>query len=1133
MVIFGKNFKMKKIILLLVLASYFNGFSQVIMSGSGSYSQNFDALLNTGSVNNWIDNSTIPSVFSQRTSTSTTYAAGTGSLSSGGLYSFGATGSTERALGTIGSANVTSGGNFAHGILLQNTSGFDVNSLNVSYTLEQWRNGGNTTPNVVTFWYRVSTTSITNLISPAPNFNLGWTAVTVLNAASPTNTATSGPLDGNNSLNRVTLSNVSIPNLVIPNGSYIMLRWYDPDHTGSDHGLAIDDVSLDWTICTSPTNYYLDSDGDSFGNPNSIVQSCVAPAGYVTNDSDCDDSNASINPNTIWYADIDGDTFGNANATFTGCVPPIGFILNSTDCDDNNSNVSAFSTFYQDLDQDGFGNSSVEISSCGQPSGYVVNATDCNDNDNSVNALSIWYQDSDSDGFGNPVISVSNCGQPTGYVSNNTDCDDSNNQINPNATEVFDGVDNNCDLVIDEGFTLTTYYEDLDGDSFGSSVSIQSVTNPGSGYSLVSGDCNDNNNLINPNAIEVCDGIDNNCDLSIDENLPTFTYYLDADNDGFGDLNFTLTNCSVPTGYSVNSLDCDDSNNQINPNATDIPANGIDEDCSGADAPLVPLMLGIYEFTQPSGCPVTATAVTNQPTSATFSVFSSTGVNCQAAGNVFNNNDWNTSSTIDLSEYAEFSITANECQSLNLDRVAFNHRTSATGGNPTWYLRSSLDNYTTNVGTGLSANNNNTNLDDTVNLGIAFDAVSNVTFRFYITGIGTTGATFRLDNVSLYGNAIALPTQTYYADTDNDGFGDLANDSISCVAPIGFVSNSSDCNDQNALINPTTIWFFDADNDQIGDSTVSFTGCTPPNGYVLSAGDCDDSNAQISGPITYYLDSDGDSFGVDSTSQTLCQNPGVGYVTIGGDCNDTDPAINPSAIEICDGIDNDCDGLMDDGLVFTMYYVDADGDGFGDEATGVESCSQPQNTITTGGDCDDTNDQIYPGATEVCDEVDNDCDGSTDEGLNFITYYTDADNDGFGTGSTGLSFCSIPGPGFSTNNQDCDDTNGQINPNAADILDNGIDENCDGVDGNLGIQLISDINLWVSPNPSSGSFAIEFNRTVANAFIHLTDLNGKVIRVYQFSGDEIQISESNLEKGVYLLNISIDGNTIMKRILVQ
>lgn len=840
--------------------------------------------------------------------------------------------------------------------------------------------------------------------------------------------------------------------------------------------------------CLTQTTYYADSDGDTFGNPTSTIQACSAPTGYVSNNLDCDDSNALINPNTIWYADNDGD---------------------------------------------GFGNPAVSISSCGQPSGYVINSTDCDDNNASANVLSTWYQDFDGDGFGNPSISISNCGQPAGYVNNSSDCNDSNNQINPNATELFDGVDNNCNLATDEGFTLITYYEDLDGDNFGSSVSIQSVTDPGSGYSLVSGDCNDNNNLINPNAVEVCDGFDNNCNLSIDENLPTFTYYLDSDNDGFGDSSFTTTSCSLPSGYSVNSLDCDDSDNQINPNATDIPANGIDEDCSGSDAPLVPLMLGIYEFTQPSGCPVTATSVTNQPTSATFGLFSSSGVNCQAAGNVFNNSDWNTTSTIDLTEYAEFSITANQCQSLDLDRVAFNHRTSATGGNPTWYLRSSLDNYTSNVGTGSSANNNNTNLDDTVNLGSAFDAVSNVTFRFYITGIGTTGATFRLDNVSLYGNAIALPTQTYYADSDNDGFGDLLTDSISCVTPVGFVSNSSDCNDSNNAINPTTIWYLDADNDTFGDANISTVSCTQPIGYVLDSTDCNDNNNQITGSNIYYVDADGDGFGNFTTGAPYCTNPGLGYVTNSTDCDDANNAIYPGATEICDGIDNDCIGGIDNGLTFTTYYTDFDLDGYG-TGIGQSLCSNPgAGFALVAGDCNDNNNQINPNSPEICDGIDNDCVGGIDNGLTFVTYYTDADNDGFGIGTSGISLCENPGPGFSTNNQDCNDANNQINPNASDILDNAIDENCDGVDGYLGIQVISDFKVIISPNPNSGSFFINFNQAVTNAEIKLTNLNGKVIRVYSFSGDTISISNNNLEKGVYLLDVSIDGKILVERILVQ
>lgn len=863
--------------------------------------------------------------------------------------------------------------------------------------------------------------------------------------------------------------------------------------TSGTGNLQIDEIRVGSTwesvtpACQQILSWYPDNDSDGFGSPSPIIQSCCQPVGYVSNNTDCDDSNALINPNTIWYADMDGDGFGNLNATSIGCVFPMNFVLNSTDCDDANFNANAVSTFYQDLD---------------------------------------------GDGFGNPAISISNCGQPTGYVANNTDCDDSNSSINSSATEIADNIDNDCDGLTDEGFAILTWYLDNDLDSYGGTDSLQSILSPGANYVLTDGDCNDTNASINPNAIEICDSIDNNCDGLIDNGLTFLTYYVDADGDTYGSTNDSISACSQPTGYVLNNTDCDDSNASINPGATEVPVNGIDEDCNGADAPLVPLNLGMYQFTGTVDCTTLDNAVTSQPQGATFSLFNGVGSNCASAGGVFNRSGWNTLTTVDLNQYNEFSLVAQDCKKLNLDRVAFKFRPSGSAGSPIWHLRSSVDNYTSDIDFGTGANVNNAYLDDTVFL-TNHTNLDQITFRVYLTEILGTTTTWRMDDVSLFGNIISVTPQTYFADSDSDGYGNSAMDTLTCSMPVGYVLDNTDCNDQDSLINPMSVWYIDSDNDLIGDSTVSFTGCTAPNGYVLSAGDCDDSNAQISGPVTYFLDSDGDSFGVDSTAQTLCQNPGVGYVSVGGDCNDSNASINPNATEICDGIDNDCDGLADDGLLFAMYYVDADGDGFGDEATGVESCSQPQNTITVGGDCDDANDQIYPGATEICDAVDNDCDGSTDEGLTFITYYTDADNDGFGTGSTGLSFCENPGPGFSANNQDCNDTNGQINPNATDILDNGIDENCDGVDGYLGIQVISDFNVMVSPNPNMGSFTIEFNQLVTNAEINLTDLNGKVVRVYQLSGDSIQISDSNLEKGVYLLNVSIQGNILIERIIVQ
>jgi hypothetical protein len=836
--------------------------------------------------------------------------------------------------------------------------------------------------------------------------------------------------------------------------------------------------------CSTQQIYFADSDGDSFGNPTSTIQACSPPIGYVTNATDCDDANASINPNTTWYADVDGDSYGNLNAIFTGCVPPIGFVLNSSDCDDSNPSLNILTTYYQDLDQDG---------------------------------------------FGNPAVSISNCSQPLGYVINNTDCNDNSISQNSAATEIADNIDNDCDGLVDEGFAALTWYLDNDQDGFGGTDSVQSILSPGGNYILVGGDCNDVLASVNPNAQEICDGIDNNCDGLMDNGLIFSTYYADNDGDTYGNSTDSIVSCSQPVGYVSNNTDCNDAIVSINPGATDIPVNGIDEDCNGQDAPLVPLNLGMYQFAGTVDCATQDNAVTSQPSGAQFSLFNGVGTNCSAAAGVFNRSGWNTGIVVDSTEYNEFSVTADDCKKLNLDRVAFKFRPSGSAGSPVWHLRSSVDNFSTDLDFGTGANVNSAYLFDTVYLSNHLN-LNQVTFRFYITEILGTTTTWRMDDVSLFGNIISVTPQTYYADFDGDGFGDLNLDTLTCNLPNGFVIDNTDCNDQNALINPSTLWYFDADNDQIGDATVSFTGCTPPNGYVLSAGDCDDSNSQISGPVTYYADLDSDGFGLDSSAQLLCQNPGAGYVTTGGDCDDLNNLINPNAQEICDGIDNDCDGLADDSLLFTMYYVDVDGDGFGDEATAVESCSQPQNTITIGGDCDDTNDQIYPGATEICDDVDNDCDGSTDEGLNFITYYTDADNDGFGTGSTGLSFCSIPGPGFSTNNQDCDDNNGQINPNAIDITGNGIDENCDGVDGILNITDLNSISTEIYPNPTSGNSTLLFS-SQQKGELNLRDLNGKIVLTKSFDQKEVEILSSSLITGTYILEIKINNANFFTKLM--
>jgi len=101
------------------------------------------------------------------------------------------------------------------------------------------------------------------------------------------------------------------------------------------------------------------------------------------------------------------------------------------------------------------------------------------------------------------------------------------------------------------------------------------------GFTRVDGDCNDNNSSVNPNAQEICDDVDNNCDGQIDEGLKT-TFYEDADGDGYGNPHATIRACSQPSGYVTNNTDCDDTNAAVNPGATEIKKNGIDDDCNAS-----------------------------------------------------------------------------------------------------------------------------------------------------------------------------------------------------------------------------------------------------------------------------------------------------------------------------------------------------------------------------------------------------------------------------------------------------------------------------------------------------------------------------------------------------------------------
>ncbi|MGI8499870.1 MAG: endonuclease/exonuclease/phosphatase family protein [Hassallia sp.] len=202
---------------------------------SSSYSQNFDSLLNSGTNNTWTDDSTIPGWYSNRT----VYLAGTGSNNTGALYSFGSASATDRALGSVASGGTNT---IFYGVRFLNNTTSAINSLNINYVGEQWRNGGNTTPQQLDFQYQIGATTITGGT---------WIDFDSLDFTSPVATATAGALDGNALANRTTLSS-TLSGLSLAPNQEIWLRWQDLNDAGNDHGLGIDDFSLSAGVVTPP-----------------------------------------------------------------------------------------------------------------------------------------------------------------------------------------------------------------------------------------------------------------------------------------------------------------------------------------------------------------------------------------------------------------------------------------------------------------------------------------------------------------------------------------------------------------------------------------------------------------------------------------------------------------------------------------------------------------------------------------------------------------------------------------------------------------------------------------------------------------------------------------------------------------
>ncbi len=716
----------------------------------------------------------------------------------------------------------------------------------------------------------------------------------------------------------------------------------------------------------------------------------------VNSNEDCDDENASVNPDADEVCDgLDNDCNGAV--------------------DDQAGDL-----YYPDNDDDGFGEEEEGVWSCDPIAGKVTVAGDCNDGDEGIHPGAdevcdqadnncnnhtdeepidgiVYYSDVDGDGHGDGE-QVS-CDPPQNAVFIGDDCDDLESNRYPGAPELCDGEDNDCDADVDED-GVDSWFLDTDGDGFGTPLDqVHSCVSPGPGYVEDGGDCDDANDEIHPDAQEVCDGFDNDCDDLTDANaVDAPTWFLDSDGDQSGNPAISVTQCEAPPDHVLNGGDCNDADDAIHPLASEVCGDSLDNDCSGtADGS------------------DSADAETWHPDldQDGFGDSDSPVVACDGPA------DW----IADGSDCDDSNDLVHPGVSEYCDDVDWDCDGSATVGAidvTTFYADGDGDGFGATPVLACEAPEEHVatsgDCDDTDPLA-------------YPGALESCDTADRDCDGQAYNNPADI--LTWYRDHDADGYGDPFVELQSCLNPGGYVSNAEDCGDNDADLNPETIWYQDLDEDNWGVEDEVLQLCEPPDPlWARALGDCDDAAAQQNPDTIWFIDSDGDNYGDPLLSSVGCEAP-PDSVLVAEDCDDADADVHPGVDEYCDVTDWNCDGNpYADSVDALTWYADTDGDAYGDLGNSLQDCFQPSDYVSDATDCLDSDIDVNP--TSV--------------------WFADADEDGYGAGTGVGPQCIPPSPaGWVPRGGDCEDGDSQRNPgmqevcfDALGVAYDGDDDDCNG-----------------------------------------------------------------------------------------